>query len=901
LVDLLLDRRWITDADRAEVERLLDRKLRNRNGDSRAGLRDALDPIARDALAQVDHPEIAQSMDGLEVGADAPSRPPLASFTPTIDYLPMATRFQMLKHHASGGLGQVWLAHDRDLNRDVALKRIRRERVHHEEARRRFIKEAQITGQLEHPNIVPVYELGRITGGDEPFYAMKMVHGRTLKDAIADYCSEHEGTTSAKSPSEARRKLLTALVQVGQAMAYAHSRGVLHCDLKPENVILGPFGEIIVLDWGLARLRGQPAQDRESNPVSPSDSNHVRLVQDALGPETTAGRVQGSLAYMSPEQAAGKTEVFDERVDVYGLGAILFEILTGRTPHQGKERPETLESIIQGPTPLVTEVAPEAPQPLAELAARAMAHDPAHRLASASAFVAELESWLADEPVAAYRALVEGFERLALEHPEVTPYQEEVARCQLTLGLILDGVGRLDQAHTCFQKAIALYERLVSTPQTTAGHRADLAAARTHLARVLQARGETIAAEDARRAARADYEALRSSEPAAQDYTSGLEEIYMTLTLEPRAERGGSRVPDHTLGLAESGGPDSSVELEPAPSSHDEPVAWGETEAATESIRELRRERLTILHTIGSGGLGRVYAAQDNDLNRVIAVKQLADHALRDLNSLKRFLREAQITAQLEHPNIIPIYGLGHRAESGAPFLMMRLVTGRTLHDAIRRYHRHRSEGEATTVELKNLLFACVKVAFALDYAHARGVVHRDAKPANVLLGPYGEVLLVDWGLALVQKARDGVRIPGGVVLSPEIADHDFAPGSIVGTPVYMAPELALGHATDADSRTDIYSLGVTLFEILTGTRPFKGQNARELLEAIKSAQHVPLAREIDGEIPRPLDAIAAKAMARDPAERYATAGAFGRDIQSWLIGEKLSFDRDAATPSPAP
>jgi serine/threonine protein kinase len=178
-------------------------------------------------------------------------------------------RYTLTRLHAEGGLGKIWIAHDTDLNRDVALKEIKSSTVPNPESWGRFLKEAQITGQLEHPNIVPVYELARRKEDDQPFYTMRFLRGQTLRDAIAEFHRRRAGKPAHRL--ELQRQLLEPFVKVCQAVGYAHSRGVIHRDLKPENVVLGGHGEVVVLDWGLAKVVGQPddAQSKVTEPRTP--------------------------------------------------------------------------------------------------------------------------------------------------------------------------------------------------------------------------------------------------------------------------------------------------------------------------------------------------------------------------------------------------------------------------------------------------------------------------------------------------------------------------------------------------------------------------------------------------------------------------------------------------------
>jgi hypothetical protein len=242
----------------------------------------------------------------------------------------------------------------------------------------RFLREARLTAQLDHPGIATILELARRPDGTL-YSAQKLVRGRTLKAALAQ----------CRTLSQ-RLELLPHLVNAAQTMAYAHTRAVVHRDLKPSNVMVGPYGETVVVDWGLAKRRG------EAEPASSTPSPD-------LGPELTqAGVALGTPSYMSPEQARGDLQSIDERSDVFGLGAMLYELLTGRPPFQGVDNAQVIEAVLSGESLPVRVVCPEAPAELAAIAERALRRNPAERYPDAAAFASELLAYRAGARVEAY-------------------------------------------------------------------------------------------------------------------------------------------------------------------------------------------------------------------------------------------------------------------------------------------------------------------------------------------------------------------------------------------------------------------------------------------------------------------------------------------------------------------
>jgi eukaryotic-like serine/threonine-protein kinase len=301
-------------------------------------------------------------------------------------------RYEGREEIGRGALGRVFLAFDRHIGRSVAIKELLSGSESNfggdaslmELLNRRFMREARVTGQLEHPAIMPVYEIGQRDDGTY-YYAMRRVRGRTLSAAIGEAGSLQE-----------RLHLLPHFRDVCNAVAYAHSRGVIHRDLKPDNILIGEFGETVVLDWGLAKVLGE--LDADLGPLSADLDTMVS--SDGLA--TVVGQAMGTPCYMPPEQALGDVDRMDARSDVYALGSILYEMLTGSPPFKGVPGREILVRVIQEAPPPVTAQAPDAPAELIAVAGKAQQKMPADRYDNAAGLAAEIEAHLTGAPVAAY-------------------------------------------------------------------------------------------------------------------------------------------------------------------------------------------------------------------------------------------------------------------------------------------------------------------------------------------------------------------------------------------------------------------------------------------------------------------------------------------------------------------
>ncbi|HHM13145.1 MAG TPA: serine/threonine protein kinase [Planctomycetaceae bacterium] len=333
---------------------------------------------------------------------------------------------------------------------------------------------------------------------------------------------------------------------------------------------------------------------------------------------------------------------------------------------------------------------------------------------------------------------------------------------------------------------------------------------------------------------------------------------------------------------------------------HLQPKAKGAAEASTLSMVGTPSQpgrRFRILRPHRRGGLGAVYVARDEELNRDVALKEVLDRFKHHAVAHTRLKVEAEITGGLEHPGIVPVYGLGNYPD-GRPFYCMRFVHGDSLSDAIADFRAARRNLSATEsrLRLRHLLQRLIDVCEAVAYAHSRQVLHRDLKPGNIMLGRYGETLVVDWGLAKALGTEETMRPGSDRPLVPR-SGSTAAPtelGTTIGTPEYMSPEQAQGRLDELGPATDVFSLGATLYCLLTGQAPYhseaedKDQRREEILRQAKEHRFV-APRELDPTIPRPLEAICLKAMARDPAERYVSPSDLAEDIERWLADERVS------------
>jgi eukaryotic-like serine/threonine-protein kinase len=397
LADYLVDLGFLDAPRRAAVEAIAGLHVQALGGDATHSLAVlALGRSTRESLARAGGPDIELTLGHVGSGRGSTQEdidPELTGTSSVGTATSDGQRFRILRPHARGGLGVVFVALDGELHREVALKQILEKHADDPVSRQRFVAEAEITGGLEHPGVVPVYGLGADANG-RPYYAMRLIKGDSLKDAIAQFHDDdaHEIDTGRRSLE--LRKLLRRFTDVCNAVDYAHSRGVIHRDLKPANIIVGKHGETLVVDWGLAKVIGRSDASAGEQTIAPSSSGSS---------ETLPGSALGTPAYMSPEQARGELQRLGPRSDVYSLGTTLYCLLTGKPAFEGDDVGVILRAVQEGQFPRPSQHDLSLDKALEAICLKSMATQPDHRYATPRALADDLDRWMADLPVMAWR------------------------------------------------------------------------------------------------------------------------------------------------------------------------------------------------------------------------------------------------------------------------------------------------------------------------------------------------------------------------------------------------------------------------------------------------------------------------------------------------------------------
>ena len=634
---------------------------------------------------------------------------PAASEDRLVELTPGTTigRFTVEDLLGTGGAGAVYRVRHEVLDRSFALKL-----VHHPNHHDRLLREGRLQASLSHPNVLGVVDVLEVDDGVA--LVLEFVDGPSL-DAFLE----------RRRPTLAQARALGDGILRG--VAAAHAAGLVHRDLKPHNVLLATVdGEIVpkVADFGL-----------------------VKQLDGALPQLTATGQIMGTPCYMAPEQFHGGSAAADARSDIFALGAVLYELLTGQRAFPGDPLQRVFGEETAHPHRPIEELAPDAPAAMREAVLRALSVDPAARPSSCE----ELRLDWGSEPVPA------------------------------------------DLAELWDDATIA------------------------------------------------DVELAGQTEPS----------------LGPS---GTLRDDDTTWQPGDPGAPAASTSGADAP------------------------PRYTLLHALGAGGMGEVWLAEDRVLRRRVALKLILDPR-RHAELTSRFTQEAQITGQLEHPNIVPVHDLGTMPD-GTPFFTMKEVKGDALTEVIEARLARVATGSAdqsgVLIELVTIL---ARACEALSFAHAQGVVHRDLKPDNVMVGQFGEVQVMDWGIARVVGAADP---DVAVVTDRSDAQQVTRMGTITGTPAFMAPEQARGELDQIGPHTDVWSMGVILYWIVAGRQAFEG-GTYEVLAQVQEGRVVPPSERVGRPVPRELEAIVLRAMAPAPSDRYADMEQLLLDLRAWLAGLPLA------------
>jgi serine/threonine protein kinase len=445
LSQILQDQVALTEARRGLLDALVEEHIRAHRGNPQNSLA-ALSSIGtfRDDLARIADPDIQASMPLISAAHANREGDPYRTVSPPSlgESSSTGARFRVLRPHAKGGLGQVSVAVDLELDRRVALKEIQDRHADDLHSRARFVQEAEITGKLEHPGIIPVYGLGHDASG-RPFYAMRFIAGDSLGEAITAFHGDPELKRDLAARSCRLRELLRRFTDVCNAVAYAHSRGVLHRDLKPGNIMLGPYGETLLVDWGLAKAAGFELPDglvgtHSPEPSTPIAEGPIRLSGQSGPPtDTVPGAPIGTPAFASPEQVTGAMDRLGPATDIYGLGATLYALLTGHAPVESADLMEVIRRVSKGEIPAPRSRDATVSKALDAVCRKAMAVLPENRYASARELAADVTRWLDDAPVLAFREPVSARTgRWIRRHPRLV----SAAAAAVVVGLVTMGI-----------------------------------------------------------------------------------------------------------------------------------------------------------------------------------------------------------------------------------------------------------------------------------------------------------------------------------------------------------------------------------------------------------------------------------------------------------------------------
>ncbi len=722
----------------ADVVPLLERLLRADPGQRVRSARDA--SLLIEALVERLGPESSTVSSGA-----APSAP-----RDDLVGARLEDRFRIVCALRAGGMGQLYYATQDAEPKNVAIKVLHKAIASLPEAAERFLREAKLAAKLDHPHIVKLVHVGE--DRRRLYIAMELLTGEDLSVRIKKRRRLPEAQAAA------------ICVDVTSALAYAHELGVVHRDIKPSNVMMcaGSMAESAkILDFGIAKILERSSTDGGAQELTSFDSGL-----------TVAGMLMGTPRYIAPEQALGGD--IDARADLYSLGVVLYQLVTGVVPFDG-DLLEIVERQVRQPPRPPSQIVPE---------------------------------------------LNREMERLILDLLEKSPARRP-------------------------SSAREVRDRLL-------GMRTELATASVASAR----RWSSVP----------DGAPIVMAPPEPSTLAGRAAEVTRT-----SAMGGGDRAP---------AGDSETTRRE---------AAGGEAPPP----RSAEATFLRVHEAIGRGGMGTVYRAEQIELERPVAFKRLIEAGSADMR--ERFVREAQITARLDHPNIVPVYVLDMGQRNRSVGYAMKLVEGKTLRALLTETRDLLVAGGAVDAEhsLPSLLEHFLKVCDAIAFAHDRGILHRDLKPANIMIGRFHEVYVMDWGIARPIGVEDRAVRPGTAAPAQEGAQLTRV-GELVGSPRYAAPEQTAGRSDQLDARADQYALGLVLFEILALKPAVAAEQAQAAWEAASRGEKAPLEHVVPGRrIPPELAAIVAKATALDREDRYRSVPEMAEDVRRYLRGEAVAARPD--------
>ncbi|MGE3852479.1 MAG: protein kinase [Planctomycetota bacterium] len=825
--------------------------------------------------------------------------------------------YRIEKMLGAGGMGEVYLGRHPMMDRLVAIKLMPAVPEPPADLVERFYREARAMASLNHPGIVRVYDVGR--DGEWYYIRMQFIDALSLERIVR--------INGPAPPLQA----IAIVRDIADAMSAAHASGILHRDLKPGNILfVESSAELKVIDFGLARI--ESAQQL-----------------------TVQGAVMGTPYFVAPEQAAGIT--VDGRADIYSLGALAYFLLAGKPPYAGRTPMDIILEKRNGvPAPSLTGT-PGVPTPMVRLVERLCEVQPDDRPPTMAA-VCELCSSVLEaaaagsEDVAAgmpqdrRRGLAAGMAKLrelldSASARTTTFNAAEVENIEASLRVDADVLAsELDDIEETMKAVPPVRDWSLSIDRTRAGDRSAPPPPPLPLPPPGSQTGHITVAPYTTSEHPGD-----AADPTWVRHLDGMLDAALDVDEFDPTVAGAPRASGRQPGVK----PAQSGRLAPLPKRlgfaqtiqlGDAPDGGGGA-PGTQSIRRIGGYAVQSL--LGKGGMGEVLAVRDPDLNRHVAMKLMLGGEDAGQSQLDKFLIEAQVTGQLEHPNIVPVHELGMGSD-GRVYFTMKLVRGRSYNRILTEMKRRREGMQADETigdfHLRRRLDIFLRVCDAMAFAHSRGVVHRDLKPENIMVGEFGEVQVMDWGLAKIVGMDDRLASdfnldlpflaeekspttrPGsgsgsgstsmnqpsasgsqveidltagaiGAAIRGEGSDTTMQAtldGTVMGTPMFMPPEQAMGNIAAIDHRSDIYSLGAILYQLVTLETPLeKGETLIATLSRVARGEITPPSERVQEHVSPELEAVILKAMSLQREDRYQSVLDLQRDIRAWQEGHLLS------------